>query len=99
VIRDDLARLIAQAIKKAQRKGDLPKFDVPEIVLEHPKQAGHGDYATPVCLQMARLARMAPVEIAKQVVKRLPETEAVGQVEIAHPGYINITLSESWLAH
>ena len=99
MIRDDLARLIAQAIKKAQRKGDLPKFDVPEIVLEHPKQAGHGDYATPVCLQMARLARMAPVEIAKQVVKRLPETEAVGQVEIAHPGYINITLSESWLAH
>ncbi|MDY7042068.1 MAG: arginine--tRNA ligase [Chloroflexota bacterium] len=97
MIKEDLAQLIAQAIKKAQRKGDLPKFDVPEIVLEHPKQAEHGDYATPVCLQMARLARMAPVEIARRVVKRLPKTEAVGRVEIAHPGYINVTLSEHWL--
>jgi len=97
VIKDDLTGLIAQAIKKAQRKGDLPKFDVPEITLEHPRQAEHGDYATPVCLQMARLARMAPMEIARQVVKRLPQLEAIGQVKIAHPGYINITLSQQWL--
>ncbi|MCR4406986.1 MAG: arginine--tRNA ligase [Anaerolineae bacterium] len=98
MIKDELTRLIAQAIKKAQHKGDLPKFDIPEVVLEHPKQAEHGDYATPVCLQMARLARMAPVEIAKQVVKCLPQAEAIGQVEVAHPGYINITLSQHWLA-
>ncbi|MBC7250483.1 MAG: arginine--tRNA ligase [Anaerolineae bacterium] len=97
MIKDDLTNLIAQAIKKAQRKGDLPKFEVPEVILEHPKQAERGDYATPVCLQMARLARMAPMEIAKQVVKRLPRIEAIGQVEIAHPGYINITLSQQWL--
>ena len=64
--RDDIIQLIERAIKKAQKKGDLAKFDPPEVVLERPKDEDHGDYATPVCLSMARLARMAPIQIAEK---------------------------------
>jgi arginyl-tRNA synthetase len=61
LIRDNIAELIQAALKKAQKKGDLPKFDIPEVVIERPKDPTHGDYATPVALGLARFARMAPV--------------------------------------
>jgi arginyl-tRNA synthetase len=96
--RDDIIQLIGRAIKKAQKKGDLPKFDPPEVVLERPKDEGHGDYATPVCLSMARLARMAPIQIAEKVVARMEHADYIGSVEIAHPGFINISLSDAWVA-
>ena len=98
MIKHEITELIQQAIRKAQRKGELSSFTIPEIPLEHPKQAEHGDYATPVCLQLANLARTAPIEIANVVVKYLPETDYLGQIEIAHPGYINFTLDDAWLA-
>jgi arginyl-tRNA synthetase len=98
LIKDELVQLIQKAIKKAQRKGDLPKFEVPPVPVEHPNQADWGDYATPICMQLAPLARMAPVQIAETVVKRLAKTDYLGKVEVAHPGFINFTLADAWLA-
>jgi len=98
VVKHEITELVRQAIRKAQRKGNLSSFAIPEIPLEHPRQAEHGDYATPICLQLANLARMAPIKIANIVVKCLPETDYLGQIEIAHPGYINFTLDYAWLA-
>ncbi len=98
MIKHEITELIRQAIRKAQKKGDLSSFTLPEIPLEHPRQAEHGDYATPVCLQLANLARMAPVKIANILIKYLPETDYLGQIEIAHPGYINFALDSAWLA-
>ncbi len=98
MIRDELAQLIEGAIKRAQRHGDLAKFEIPEVTVEHPRDPAHGDYATPICLQMARWARMAPIKIASIVLHRLPEVDFIGQVEISHPGFINFRLSDGWLA-
>jgi len=98
MLRDDIAVLLHKAIKKAQKDKALPKFAVPKIDVERPKLDGHGDFATPVCMQLARLARMAPVNIAEIVVKHLPKADFIGQVEVARPGYINFTLSDAWLA-
>ena len=98
MIRDDIVQLIEKAIKKAQKKGDLPKFELPEVVLERPKDESHGDYATPVCRSLARLARMAPVQIAEKVVARMERPTYIGSVDVAHPGFINITLSNEWVA-
>jgi arginyl-tRNA synthetase len=98
LIGDELVQLIQKAIKKAQRKGDLPRFEVPPVPIEHPNQADWGDYATPVCMQLAPLARMAPVQIAEIVVKRLAKADYLDKVEVAHPGFINFTLADAWLA-
>ena len=98
MIKHEITKLIQQAIRKAQRKGDLSSFALPEIPLEHPKQAEHGDYATPICLQLARMARLAPVKIADVLIKYLPETDYLGKIEVVHPGYINFTLDAAWLA-
>jgi arginyl-tRNA synthetase len=98
LIRDDIAQLIHAAVKKAQKKGDLPKFDIPEIVVERPKDPTNGDYASPTPLGLARFARMAPVEIGEKIIKRLAKVDYIDEVNIAHPGFINVRLSAAWLA-
>jgi arginyl-tRNA synthetase len=98
MVRNAIEKIVGKAIKKAQKKKALPPFEMPDILLERPKQAEHGDYATPVCLGLARLARTAPVKIAETIVSYLPQADYLGKVEVAHPGYINFTLAESWLA-
>lgn len=98
MIKYEISQLIQQAIRKAQMKGELPSFAAPEITLEHPKQAQYGDYATPICLQLANLARMAPIKIANIVVGHIPETDYLCKIEVAYPGYINFTLDDAWLA-
>ncbi|WP_420580941.1 hypothetical protein [Reichenbachiella sp.] len=86
MLADEIAQLIKAAIKKAQKKGDLPKFDIPEIVVERPKDPSHGDYATPVALGLARYARMAPTQIAGQIIKRAGRVDYIAEFSVAHPG-------------
>jgi arginyl-tRNA synthetase len=98
LIRDQVAALIGVGLQAAQDEGALPEFEAPEIVVERPRQAAHGDYASPVCLRLARKAKMSPREIATRVVERVPPAPFVGKVEVAGPGYINVTLDTAWLA-
>ncbi len=98
MIHNDLSQLIAAAINAAQQAGDLPAFTPPDIVVEHPKDPTHGDFATPIAMGLARLARMAPAQIAERIVKHLPPADYLGEVKIAQPGFINLRLAERWLA-
>ncbi len=98
MVRDEIVTIIEKAIRKAQKKGDLPKYDIPKVTVDHPKDDSHGDYACPTCMAMARMARMAPIAIAEKVVAHMDRPPFMGNVEIAHPGFINITLSAAWLA-
>jgi arginyl-tRNA synthetase len=97
LVRDQIAALITAGLQIAQDKGALPRFEPPAIPMERPRQSHHGDYASPVCLQLAREAHMAPREIATRIVEHLPPAPFVGSVEIAGPGYINLTLDPSWI--
>lgn len=92
----DLAEKIKQAIQNAQTAGALPEFDIPEPPVTRPRQAEHGDYATPVAMQLARLARMKPDDIAQAVVEHFPETAYIGSVERAG-GFVNFRLADAWL--
>jgi arginyl-tRNA synthetase len=87
LITQQISELIQAGIRKAQKKGDLPNFDIPEIVIERPKEASHGDYATPVALGLARYARMAPVKIAEHIVKWLPNAEFLGKPLLLTPAF------------
>jgi arginyl-tRNA synthetase len=98
LIRDTIAELIRKGVRRAQAAGDLPAFDLPEITVEHPRQADHGDYATNVALQLARIAKMAPPRIAQIIVRYLPTADCVGKIDAAGPGFINVTLAPAWIA-
>lgn len=67
---------------------------VPEtLLLERPKQAEHGDYATNVAMQLARTLRRNPREVAQAIVAALPASRWVSKVEIAGAGFINLYLT------
>ncbi len=99
LIDDTLQRGIAEALERAQQEGALPTFEIPDgIPVERPKYEEMGDYATPVCLQLARVARMAPLKIAQALAEHLPTMPFLAGAEVAPPGYVNFRLSERWLA-
>jgi arginyl-tRNA synthetase len=90
--------MIKNGLRSAQKAGDLPAFDLPPVVIERPKHAEHGDYSTPVCMGLARYARMAPIEIAQRLLNHIDRPDSVSSVEAIHPGYINIGLDVNWIA-
>lgn len=92
----DLAQHIAQAIHTAQQTEELPTFDIPEIPVMRPRNAEHGDYATPVAMALARLARMKPDAIAEAIIKSFPTLDYLGAVERTG-GFINFRLADDWL--
>jgi len=97
-LRTRITDWIRHGLIAAQEAGDLPAFEVPPVVVERGRREEHGDYASSVCLRLAREARMNPLEIARRVVAHLPDAEFVGRVEPVKPGYINVWLDEGWLA-
>jgi len=98
MIKEKLTWFVELAVVKAQRKGSLPQFELPDIVLEHPQSTSHGDYACNLPLKLARLAKANPFEIAEEISKLIPPLEELEKVEVAPPGFINLTLSDKWLS-
>lgn len=93
-----LADEVRAAITTAQANGALPAFEAPDILVERPREASHGDYATAVALQLARPARMAPLKIAEAIVAHLEQPDYVEEVSVAPPGFINFRLAAGWLS-
>ena len=70
-----------------------PGQGLTEIVLERPKQASHGDFASNLAMQLARELKTNPRQIAERLVHELPASPYVTKVEIAGAGFINFTLT------
>ncbi|MEQ7848727.1 arginine--tRNA ligase [Nocardioides kribbensis] len=70
----------------------LPEGVPASVTVERPRQKGHGDYATNVALQLAKKAGTHPRALAELVAARLGAVDGVGEVEIAGPGFLNITV-------
>jgi len=66
---------------------------LPEILIERPKQAGHGDFASNLALQLARGMKANPRQIAEKLLAGLPASEWVAKAEVAGAGFINFTLT------
>jgi arginyl-tRNA synthetase len=98
VIKQEIAQAVQEAVSRAQRAGDLPDIALPEIVIERPQRAEHGDYATGLPLQLARAAKAKPFDIGQTLARHLPPSDAIARVEVAPPGFINFHFSDAWLA-
>ena len=93
----ELASMVTEAINNAQAAGDLPPFELPEVTIERTRDLAHGDYAAPIAMKLARLARMAPLKIAQAIVDNLVMPDFLGAAEVAPPGFINFRLATAWL--
>ncbi len=88
--------LIVQAYQKAYKNGDLPSVALPEIVVEEPKIASHGDFSTNIAMVMATVHKTPPGQIASAIKKHIVDEEKIlEKTEIAGPGFINFFIRES----
>jgi arginyl-tRNA synthetase len=83
-----LAELLRAALTSV-----APEFADTPIHLERPKQAGHGDFATNLALQLAKPLRRNPRELATLLLAELAPSALVVKAEIAGAGFINFTLA------
>ncbi|HWO76992.1 MAG TPA: arginine--tRNA ligase [Bacillus sp. (in: firmicutes)] len=90
---------IKQEIKNACLKAGLAKEEeIPDVILEIPKDKEHGDYATNMAMQLARVAKKAPKLIAEAIKSEFDLSKtSVEKIEIAGPGFINFYLNNQYL--
>jgi arginyl-tRNA synthetase len=86
--RSHLAQLFADALETA-----IPEQRGAVIALERPRQAGHGDYACNLALQLAKPLKRNPRDIAQALVRALPPSPLVARAEVAGAGFINLFLT------
>jgi arginyl-tRNA synthetase len=91
---EQLSTSIVDALTALSGEGaiTLPDGVPAAVTVERPRQKGHGDYATNVALQLAKKAGMNPRAFAELVAARLEASDGVAAVEIAGPGFLNITV-------
>jgi len=90
----DLSSQILHILAALQSEGKLPALELPaEVVVERPKNRDHGDWATNVAMQFAPKFGLVPRDLANLLVNELTKVAGVEKVDVAGPGFINITLS------
>ena len=71
---------------------------IPDVVLEIPKEKAHGDYSTNMAMQLARVAKKAPRAIAEELIAQFDRSKAsIEKIELAGPGFINFYMNNSYL--
>ncbi|PWF88649.1 arginine--tRNA ligase [Kocuria rosea] len=92
---EQLSLAVSACLQDAVARGDLALADgapLPEVRIERPKNREHGDWATNVAMQLAKKVGRAPRDVAAVVRDRLQGTVGVAAVDVAGPGFLNITL-------
>jgi arginyl-tRNA synthetase len=92
---DQLSGALSAALASAVADGTLALSAdaLPASVhVERPRQREHGDWATNVALQLAKKAGTTPRALAEDLARRLEALDGVKSVEVAGPGFLNITL-------
>ncbi len=91
----ELSQAISAALSAAVSEGSLAlaPTDLPDSVhVERPRQREHGDWATNIALQLAKKAGVAPRVVAEDLATRLMQLPGIKRVDVAGPGFLNITL-------
>ncbi len=84
--------LVRKSLEQAYAKGELASGQFPAVVVETPAHAEHGDFASNVAMQLAKLEKKSPRVVAEILVQHLAAADTFDKVEIAGPGFINFYL-------
>ena len=89
---NEFERRITAALTGMAADGELPQgLDLSRVVCEPPRDRGHGDISTNAAMVLAKEAKMPPRALAEKLAPRLNSRD-VAKVELAGPGFINLTL-------
>ncbi len=94
----ELIEKIAKDLAANGVAGNLTQDLIPDansLAVMRPKDRAHGDWATNVAMQLAKKAGMKPRDLAELFAQRLTKAQGIASVEVAGPGFINITLDSA----
>ncbi|MDR3584671.1 MAG: arginine--tRNA ligase [Desulfosporosinus sp.] len=99
-IKTQVTNQLVEAAHSAQAAGKLEFEELPNFVLEEPRERQHGDLATNLAMVLAKQAKRSPREIAATLINHLDTTGTwIEASEIAGAGFINFRLNPSWLTN
>ncbi len=90
---------VQDALNALVKEGAIPSgLDFSRVVVEPPKDEAHGDLATNAAMVLAKEAKQKPRDIAEKLAAKLKTAPHVAKVDVAGPGFINLSLDNSfWL--
>ena len=94
----ELISTIAHDLVAQGKAGDLTDDLIPpvdKLTVMRPKDRAHGDWASNIAMQLAKKAGMKPRDLAEPFAAALAQADGVKSVEVAGPGFINITLDSA----
>lgn len=93
-----LSELIGSAVAGLARGKGVSLPEGFTVLLERPKREGHGDWATNVCMQIAKLFGSSPRDFAVELSACIQKGEVIENIDIAGPGFMNFTLTANWIS-
>jgi arginyl-tRNA synthetase len=94
---EQLRDVVRAAVAAVVDRGALGVAVPDDVVIERPKNPAHGDYATNVALRLAKPAGRPPREVAELIAGELRAHDGITAVDVAGPGFLNITLAQGAL--
>jgi len=95
---NQIKELLVDSIKKNIKQNKFQITDIPEPILLATKNKSHGDIATNIALQLSRIVKINPMDIAHFIINNIDvKNNIIEKVEIAKPGFINIWFKSNWL--
>lgn len=94
-----LKKIVANSVSQALSKA-FDSLEAPESFVEisMPKHADFGDFSTNSAMKLSKVVGKAPMDIAQRIVEVLAEDPMFTKVEAMQPGFVNMTLSETFLS-
>jgi arginyl-tRNA synthetase len=89
----DLSSALLSVVSSiAQRRGGTQTLTIADVQLERPRNRDHGDWASNIAMKLAKPLGVNPRELAEEIAEEAAKLEGVASVDVAGPGFINITL-------
>ena len=87
-----------QALNTVLNKHEIKLEQPVSIQIEHPRDPTHGDFSTNLAMTLAKTLKMNPRSLAEELIEAYPHNDYLAKIELAGPGFINLTLSPAYYA-
>ena len=89
-IRQQIKAVVRSAINQAIKNEELPSMEINDILIEIPREKGYGDFSTNVAMQITKIAKKAPRQIAEIIIKNIDTKDTyIKKVDCA--GHVSYT--------
>ena len=95
---EKIQQKVKTALHEAVVAAELTEEEIPQVLLETPRNKENGDYATNIAMLLTKLAKQPPRAIAEAIIEKVDkENASIEKIDVAGPGFINITLKKDYL--